>query len=197
MTKKLLVMYIGGVLLIGFLLPGISRSAEAGSLYDEQQYESLVSDRRSYRVGDILTVLIYESATASTENKVDANKSTSVGAKASDGTNDFNGSVGVTSGFNGGGSATQTGKLVASVSVTVMKKLSNGDMLVKGEQTLEFESDMQNISISGTVREQDISTNNTVLSTRLANAQIKFVGEGLIASRTKPGILTRIWNWLF
>ncbi|MGD8641253.1 MAG: flagellar basal body L-ring protein FlgH [Gammaproteobacteria bacterium] len=185
------------ILIVASLYLGGSDEASAGSLYVEDEYESLVSDRRSYRVGDILTVMIYESATSSTESKSETDKSTSVGAKATDGTTDFNGSIGMTSGFEGGGSSTQTGKLVASVSVKILEKHKNGDMLVKGEQTLEFNNDMQNISVAGVVREEDISTNNTVLSTRLADAEIKFVGEGLIASRSKPGVLTRIWNWLF
>lgn len=197
MSTKSRIICATALLLLGNLPVDGGRPVQAGSLYSEDNYDSLVSDRRSYRVGDILTVLIYETATSSTENKTDTDKSTSIGAKASDGTTDFDGSVGITSGFKGGGSATQTGKLVASVSVTILEKHENGDMLVKGAQTLEFNNDMQNISVTGVVREEDISTNNTVLSTRLADANIKFVGEGLIASRSKPGVLTRIWNWLF
>jgi len=201
---KLLPVKIKQIIIYGFALTiliaeslFLCNETIAGSLYQEEKYESLVSDRRSYKMGDILTVMIYEAASASTQNQTDTNKSTSIGAKASDGNSEFNGSVGVTSGFEGGGTSTQTGKLVASVSVNIIEKLPNGDLKVQGEQSLEFNNDMQVISVSGIVREEDITTNNTVLSTRLANAEIKFVGEGLLASRSKPGIFTRLWNWLF
>ena len=183
-----------GAAVSGFLLV---EPASGGSLYKEDSYESLVSDPRSYKQGDILTVMIYETATASTKTQTDTKKSATIGATASDGTNTIEGNAGINSGFGGGGTSSQTGKLVASVSVTIVEKLANGDMRVQGNQTLEFNSDMQHISVSGVVRESDISSNNTVLSTRLADANIRFVGEGLLTSRAKPGVLTRIWNWLF
>jgi len=185
-----------------FLLVGMAfglpiESVLGGSLYNEDNYESLVSDQRSYKQGDILTVLIYETATASTESQTDTKKTTTIGATASDGTNTIEGNAGINSGFGGGGTSSQTGKLMASVSVTIVEKLANGDMRVQGNQTLEFNSDMQHISVSGIVREKDISSSNSVLSTRLADANIRFVGEGLLTSRSKPGVITRIWNWLF
>jgi len=184
-------------LLIGTTVVLPIESVFGGSLYDEDNYESLVSDQRSYKQGDILTVLIYETATASTQAQTDTKKTTTIGATASDGTNTIEGNAGINSGFGGGGTSSQTGKLVASVSVTIVEKLANGDMKVQGSQTLEFNSDMQHISVSGIVRERDISSNNSVLSTRLADANIRFVGEGLLTSRSKPGVITRIWNWLF
>ena len=184
-------------LLLGITFALVVGSAVSGSLYDEDSYESLVSDQRSFKQGDILTVMIYETATASTESQTDTKKTTTIGATASDGTNTIEGNAGINSGFGGGGTSSQTGKLVASVSVTIVEKLANGDMRVQGSQTLEFNSDMQHISVSGIVRERDISSSNSVLSTRLADANIRFVGEGLLTSRSKPGVITRIWNWLF
>ena len=185
----LLVLGISGLLTMQPLL--------GGSLFNEDEYDSLVSDQRSYKVGDILTVMIYEAATASTKTQTDTKKGTSIGAKGSDGTNSIEGNIGINSEFGGGGTSSQTGKLVASVSVTVIETLPNGDMKVKGNQTLEFNSDMQHIAVSGIVRKEDIESNNTVLSSRLADAEIKFVGEGLLTSRAKPGVLTKLWNWLF
>ena len=61
----------------------------------------------------------------------------------------------------------------------------------------ELNNDSQLISVSGVVREKDVTASNSVLSSKLADSHIKFQGEGLIASRTKPGILTRFINWLF
>ncbi len=47
------------------------------------------------------------------------------------------------------------------------------------------------------MRPEDISSDNTVISTRIADAKIKYIGDGLLSDREKPGILTRFFNWLF
>jgi len=171
--------------------------ASAKSLFNEDEYVSLVSDPRGLKKGDILTVMIYETATASTSTATDTNKSLDAGLKASDGTTTINGNLGVSNGFGGGGTSNQTGKLIASVSVTVDKVLDNGELQVSGEQFIELNNDSQEIKVSGRVRPQDILSNNTVLSTRLADAKISFTGEGLLVNRAKPGIITQIINWLF
>jgi flagellar L-ring protein precursor FlgH len=183
--------------IIFILFLTMTEIAYAGGLYSEDQYVSLVGDHRSNRVGEILTVLIYETASASTKMETDTNKGTNLSASASDGTNTVGGRVGVNSGFEGGGTSSQTGKLVASVSVEITEIMANGDMRVAGEQLLEFNNDIQHISVKGLVRKKDVSSNNTVLSTRLASAQIQFSGEGLLTNRSKPGIFTQMWNWLF
>ena len=169
----------------------------AKSLFNEDEYVSLVSDQRGLKKGDILTVLIYETATASTSTGTDTNKSLDAGLKASDGTTSINDNLGVSNGFGGGGTSNQTGKLIANVSVTVDAILANGDLMVSGAQFIELNNDSQEIKVSGRVRPQDILSNNTVLSTRLADAKISFTGEGLLANRAKPGIITQLINWLF
>ncbi|MDH5730105.1 MAG: flagellar basal body L-ring protein FlgH, partial [Gammaproteobacteria bacterium] len=73
----------------------------------------------------------------------------------------------------------------------------NGELIVEGEQYIDFNNDTQKISVYGRVRPQDIASDNTILSSRMADAEIEFSGEGLISSRGKPGIITRIFNWLF
>jgi len=172
-------------------------STYGGSLYSEDQYVSLTGDRRSSRVGDILTVLIYEKASASTQMETETNKGVDIAAAASDGHNSVGGKVGVSSGFEGGGASSQTGKLVASVSVEVTEVMSNGDMRVTGEQMLEFNNDVQHIFVEGVVRKEDVTSTNTVMSTRLSNSRIRYSGEGLLTSRSKPGIITQLWNFIF
>jgi len=171
--------------------------ANAESLYSQKEYQSLVSDKRSIKPGDILTVLIYESATASSSNNVDLSKSSDIGVSAGDGTNTIGASVGVNNDFKGGGSKNRSEKLMASVAVTVLGKTSNGGIKVKGEQTIEYNEEKQKISVEGDLRPEDITADNTVLSSRIANAVIKVDGEGLLTNHSKPGVLTRFFNWLF
>lgn len=174
-----------------------SAGAQAQSLYSDATYRPMVSDHRSHRKGDILNVLIYEAATASTSAKTGTNRSADVGVKASDGFKDIDANLGINNGFEGGGTSNQTGKLVASISVTVERVLDNGDLLVAGEQFIELNNDSQMISVRGRARTEDVSGDNAILSSRLADAQIKFVGEGLLSGRSKPGLITRFFNWLF
>lgn len=169
----------------------------SGSLYNSKQYTPLVSDVRSHKLGDIITVLIYEKSTATSSISIDTDKSVSVSAKLFEGVPGFNGSLGIGSDFGGGGSTQQSGKITASVSVTITGVLPNGDLMLEGEQKLVFNNDTQYISVKGRARAIDISANNTIISTRLANSYVEISGEGLLARRATPGLFTRLFNWLF
>lgn len=174
-----------------------TQAVYAKSLYNESSYQSYVTDTRSYKKGQILTVLIYESASASSSTDTDTAKSTSAGLTANNGSNQESANIAINSDFEGGGTLTRTGEFVASVSVSIVDITENGELVVRGNQSLEFNNEKQNIELEGKVRPEDISSDNTVISTRIADAKIKYIGDGLLSDREKPGILTRFFNWLF
>lgn len=169
----------------------------AGSVYDEVSYRPLVADHRASVKGDILTVLVYEVASASASADSDSNAKVGVGVSMSDSYTPVSGNISMNNGFEGGGALNRNGKLVARVSVTVREVYPNGDMQVAGEQIIEFNNEKQNIMVKGRLRPLDISAENTVHSTRLADAEIRYTGEGLLTSGEKPGIITQFFNWLF
>lgn len=181
----------------------VSLSLSATSLFDDSTYKPLASDVRSYQKGEVLTVLIYEQATASSSTGTTTDKSLSFGVGASSnkgpGTPNggFSGDVGINNSFDGNGSLSRTGKFVASVSVTIIDVTESGDLLIRGKQSLEFNNEKQDIELEGKVRPTDVSSDNSVISTRIADAKIKYVGEGLLSDREQPGILTKFFNWLF
>jgi flagellar L-ring protein FlgH len=72
----------------------------------------------------------------------------------------------------------------------------NGDLVVAGEQSLEINGEEQLITLSGIVRPRDVTGDNTVLSSRIADARIRFAGEGFVTDQSKPGLLARIFNFL-
>ncbi|HLF22353.1 MAG TPA: flagellar basal body L-ring protein FlgH, partial [Burkholderiales bacterium] len=72
----------------------------------------------------------------------------------------------------------------------------NGDLRVKGKQDISVNDEVQTLLVEGRVRQQDIGANNTVLSTRLSDAKISYTGDGLLAEKQRPGILTRFLSWL-
>src|SRR5262245_4742893 len=167
------------------------------ALLERDSYRALVADQRAIRPGDNLTVLITESAVASTTAKTTTNKEGAVSLTASaarSGTNPYantvSGSLDLNEDFKGGGRVERTGKLLARITVVVEAIEPNGMLVVQGEQEIVVNDERQRIAIAGRVRPQDIGTDNTVLSTRLAQARIEMIGHGLLAEKQKPGILT-------
>lgn len=188
---------IRGQALLGVGLLILAAGAGADSLYSEDRYVGLYSDPRAMRPGETLTVLIYEQASAATRAGRETSESAGIsGSVRTDGDLD-SGDVQISNDSDGGGSLTRSGQLVASVSVTVQEVLPNGELRVSGEQLIEFNEENQHIKVSGRVRPQDISAENTVISTRLADAQITYVGDGLLGRQQKPGLITRLFQWLF
>lgn len=166
------------------------------SLYDEDKFQALTQDKRAHRVGDALTVLVFENSSASTSAKTDTEKSAGVKLGVVTHTRDYSGSLALSDDFNGGGKVQRSGKLAAQITVSVTRVMPNGDLEVSGRQLIEVNDEKQEILLRGQVRPRDISELNTVVSSRLANASISYLGEGLLAEKQKPGIITRLLSWL-
>ncbi len=171
--------------------------AYAASLYNESSYQSIVGQKIDYKIGDLLTVIIYESSTASNTALTDTSTGVDVGWTLNDGTPEINKNFNANSDFEGGGKVNRTGKIIASISVSVTEILPNGDYKINGEQNIKLNNEEQTIRVSGLVRPEDITSENSVLSTRIANANIDFKGNGLLSNTEKPGIITQFFNWLF
>lgn len=170
---------------------------QATSLYNEDEYSSLVSDRIAKQVGDSVTVLIYETTTASASANADTSKETAVAAGVVDTQGPENRSLGIESTFNGGGDLSRSGKLLARITATIVEVTENGELRIEGQQYIELNEDKQTIALSGRLRKEDIGPNNTVISTRLSDAKIKYLAEGTLADRQKPGWITRFFNWIY
>ena len=175
----------------------LTELASATSLYQPESYSSMVSAERSHAIGDILTVMIYESATATTSASTDANAQTGIDFQATDGTTDIQAGVNAGSNFAGGGAVNRTGKVVANVSVVITGIKDSGSFELAGEQRIKLNNEEQLIRVSGIVRPEDVSEQNMVISTRMAELKIDFIGDGLLTKSEKPGILTRVFKWLF
>jgi len=171
--------------------------ARADSLYSDNQFRSFVADHRAYRVGDSLTVVVTEMATATSTAKTKTAKDGSLSAFLRGQNTNYNLGVGVGDQFEGGGQTERTGKLLARLTVTVQGIEAGGDLQIKGEQQIEVNNERQWIALSGRVRPKDIAADNTVVSTRISDARIEYVGKGPLGEKERPGILTRILSWLW
>lgn len=179
----------------------VARPAD-GSIYQDAQGTDLFSDTHAHRTGDILTIVLLESTAASKKAETTTAKNDSValaaptilgqpltvnGNPASIGLNGKNS-------FDGSGSSTQSNQLTGLITVTVAKRLSNGNLYVRGEKLVTINQGQEMVRISGIVRPQDIAQDNSVLSTRVADAHIEYSGRGTLADANTQGWLARFFN---
>jgi flagellar L-ring protein FlgH len=169
----------------------------ADSLYKADEYSAWVADHPAFRPGDNLTVLITEIASVSTSANTSTNKSGSASGALTGTRPSGNFALNLEDEFNGGGTIERQGKFLAQLTVAVQSVDENGDLWVKGEQEIEVNNERQWIALEGRVRLRDIRSDNTVLSSRVGDARIKYVGKGVLAEKQRPGILTRILGWLW
>ena len=150
-----------------------------------------------------LTVVLAESTEAEKSATTTAAKNSSASLTGptilgrpitSNGTPILDASMGNESAFTGNGAATQSNKLDGFISVTVAKRLSNGNLLVRGQKWVAINSGREYVRLQGIVRPSDISPDNTVLSWRVADAYISYGGQGTVANASKPGWLYRFFN---
>jgi flagellar L-ring protein precursor FlgH len=181
---------------VAALLMVLCSSVLADGLYNEDRFRSFVSDPKAIRVGDNLTVIVTEIASVTTTARTTADKEGSVSVGLRGNTVSNTASANLADDFNGGGRIERSGKLVAQVTVVVQEIKPNGDLVVKGEQEIEVNDEKQKLVLVGSVRREDIRSDNTVPSNRLSEAKIAYTGEGLLAEKQKPGILTRFLSWL-
>ncbi|MGB0893980.1 MAG: flagellar basal body L-ring protein FlgH [Parashewanella sp.] len=172
-----------------------------GSIFMDGQVSGLYSDIRAHKVGDIITVNLVES----TKAKKSANNEIK---KGSDSTLDPLAFLGQNATINGQridfkykdsfntkreAGADQSNSLNGNISANVIKVLSNGNLMIRGEKWISINSGDEFIRVTGIVRSEDISPNNTIESQRIANARIQYSGTGSFADSQKVGWLNKFF----
>lgn len=171
-----------------------------GSIYQNGYGISLFSDVSAKRVGDLITVILSENTNARKSASTSTSKDTSVevpvpnimgGGVSVGGRNILNSSIDSSNFFTGSGDAAQSNSLSGRITVTVSEVLPNGYLIVQGEKRLTLNQGSEHVRFSGIVRPADIRSDNTVLSTSVANAQIIYGGSGTLAEANTKGWLAR------
>jgi len=156
---------------------------------------SLFADRKAHRAGDMLTVVITEVASASASARTRADKEESVFGKINQpDERPWNLDLAFGNDFEGGGQIQRSGRLLGKLTVIVQSVDEHGNLDVIGEQDIRVNNEEQRIALSGMVRPEDIGPDNTVASSRIANARIDFKGEGVLARKQSPGLLTKLFD---
>lgn len=171
--------------------------AFANDLYHPGTFSALASDQSAAQVGDVITILVYENASATNSASTNTKKSTKLDGHITTGARlNESGSIGLGGSSDNAGSIGRSGQMIAQMSAIVEEVMPNGDLRVAGNQELKVSGEQTHIRVKGRVRRADISPANTVLSSRLADARIEYDGKGFASRGAKPGIVSRIFGWL-
>jgi flagellar L-ring protein FlgH len=172
-------------------------SAMATDLYSPGNWASMASDRKASQVGDIVTLLVVENDSASNTVTKSSRKRNSIDVGIETSLNFAESASGTLGGsYNGEGTNGRSDRMVARLSVTVAEVYPNGDMRVTGMQRLKINGETTAISLSGRVRPDDLTADNTLLSWRLADAVIDYDGKGFASRSAKPGLVTKVLSFL-
>lgn len=163
---------------------------------------SLYSDCIARNIGDQITVLIIEnslaSASARTNTKGEYDAEVQAGGT---GALDFipllSGAGSSKSEHKGNGTTTRQGTLRASMVARVVEVLPNGDLRIEGQKSIVINGEKQLTILSGTVRQVDITPQNTITSDLIGDAEISYKGKGVLANTERPGFFARIFDWIF
>ncbi len=172
-----------------------------GSIFVDSQVASLYSDIRAHKVGDIITVVLVEStqATKSATNEISKGSNLTVdpvfglGKIATIKGNPIDLRYRDAYNTNREADADQSNSLDGLISANVMKVLSNGHLVIRGEKWISINNGDEFIRITGIVRSQDIRPDNTIESPRIANARIQYSGTGSFAESQKVGWLSKFF----
>lgn len=187
---------VGALLLVVLLVP----SARAGAPYlDLDRGVGGIANQKAFAVGDIVTVIVVETASASTTAKTDANSKSEVSGGPGLGIlnqiTDWG--LDTETKYKGDGKSSRTGALETQMSTRVVEELPNGNLRLQGERMVEINGEAQIITLTGIVRPRDVRADNTVASTLIADARISYSGNGAVTDAHSPGLITRIANFLF
>ena len=194
----------GAVLLASL---AVQPTLRADLLWREDAAKPLIADKRANRVGDILTIIVQESSSATKDNNTKTSKASGVDASIASFLFGPTASGLLTKGgkypamkfdskndFTGGGQINNSEKIIAKIAVRVVDRLPNRNLVIEGNRRSAFSGETQDIVLRGVVRPEDIAGNNTIFSYNVADATISFVSKGAVSTTQKKGWFSRIWD---
>lgn len=187
--------------------PPVEEAAANGSIYQTDRDVRLFENAVARRVGDVLTIVLAEKTDASKSAKTTTSKSTGIdlpgptiaGAPVTvNGREILSASMDHATDFDGSGDSAQSNELTGNISVTVAKRLSNGNLLVRGQKWITINQGREFVRIQGIVRPVDITPQNTVASWKVADATISYGSQGVIDAANSKSLLARFFDskWL-
>jgi flagellar L-ring protein precursor FlgH len=199
--------------------PEVRDKASEAGLWKEVSARNLFQDLRAYQVGDLVTINIVETSSASKKASTQSARESSIDAgidnllgwegklknltsfgKSSvrdnyDNTTMFKGSL--KNSFDGSGSTSRDESMTASITARVIDVKPNGNLFIKGSREVKVNNETQFIILSGLIRPVDISPDNTVLSSYIGDAKIEYISTGSVSDKQRPGWLARAVDFVW
>lgn len=174
-----------------------------GSLFRTNYVNNIYSDSKAHRVGDIISVILSENTQAQKNAKTELKKSADTtmnpivglgGVNATFKGDSIQFGIDQDSNFKGDSKANQSNSLNGNISVHVLRVLPNGNLMIRGEKWLTLNNGDEYIRLTGIIRPQDITSANTIISSKVANARIQYSGTGSFSDVQEQGWLTKFFN---
>jgi len=185
------------------VIPASPAVAE-GSLWSARNPVFLYADVKARNVGDIVTINIVESASASKNATTKTERSSGFDASWTGVLKKLSGdwvggevSADFKNDFDGKGETTRNSRLNAYISVQVVQVLPNGNLVIAGSRQVQVNNETQIINIQGIIRPEDVSSNNVILSTFISDAKIELNGQGIVSDKQRPGWFARVLDWVW
>ncbi|HVW67834.1 MAG TPA: flagellar basal body L-ring protein FlgH [Steroidobacteraceae bacterium] len=178
-------------------------AAANGSIYQVGRDVTLFQNPIARHVGDIVTIVLNEATDASKSATTTTTKATTdtmpgislLGKPVTvKGNSLFSANVADASKFDGEGDSKQSNSLTGYITATVAKVLPNGNLYIKGEKRIWINQGQESVLLSGVIRPIDLASDNSVSSSKVANARISYGGKGAINDANAQGWLARFFN---
>jgi flagellar L-ring protein precursor FlgH len=189
---------ISFIILFSLLL--LSDFAGATSLWSDDGWgQSLYQSNTARKRGDLVTIIVVEDSRATQQTGIDGKQESGVNAGPGLGFLSFIPMVKLETGQGdaASGKVSSQGSLTTKVTAKIVEVLDDGNFLIEGSRTFKLNGEEQKVLLRGVVRGSDITSDNTILSTYIADAEIEYSGKGQLAAKQKPGLITSIFNLLF
>jgi len=181
-----------------------SSSLFGNSLWQSNGFgERLFVDHRGRSIGDSVTIILQETSAASHLANTKLDNATDVSVGPGTGMLSFGkdpsvaSAVGEKDTFQGKGSTDRSSSLSGKISATITDVYPNGEMEIRGKKEMLINNETQVMEISGRIRPENISLDNTIESSSIANAKIIYTGTGVVNNVQAPGLLAQFFGWLF
>lgn len=187
------------------ILPEVEESSivPTGSLFKTNYVNNIYSDSKAHRVGDIISVILSESTQAQKNAKTELKKANSAsldpivvlgGTSVTFNNDAIQFGLNQESDFKGDSKTNQGNSLNGNISVHVLRVLPNGNLMIRGEKWMTLNNGDEYIRLTGIIRAQDISSSNTIISSKVANARIQYAGTGSFAEVQEQGFLSKFFS---
>jgi len=180
-------------------IAGSTETPATGRIYKANGQGLFPSGPRQKKIGDIINVTMLEGFSATKSSSAASAKNDTFNLTVPTGLpNILTGGMtpaqiasGTTQSFGGSGTASQSNTLTGSMAVTVTRIFENGNIEILGQKKLTLTNGDEYMRIRGVVRPEDIGQSNVVLSTKIANAEITYIGAGEVNDNVNQGWLSR------